>query len=102
MIQRMRAFTVILPLSLAFVGLGLGLAQAGDEAKPCRATTFKIPAVKSACEAGGQKAVQKLMKAAVDKAKAAGTAMKCLDCHNDLKAYELKGSDPVGQIKPWL
>ncbi len=79
-------------------------AADGEEAPPCVAKSFKIDKVKAACEAGGQKEVKKIMKAAAKKAKAAGVeeGMKCKDCHVDLKSYKLKGDDPVGAIKKWL
>ena len=79
-------------------------AEDGEAEKPCVAKTFKIDKVKAACDAGGQKAVKKLMQDAAKKAKAAGVeeGMKCKDCHVDLKDYKLKGSDPVGEIKKWL
>jgi hypothetical protein len=97
-------------LAAAFSALFLGgvasSASAADDAapKPCVNSSFKIAKVKEACDAGGKKAATKLMKDAVKKAKAAGETegMKCKDCHVDLKAYKLKGDDPVGRIKKWL
>jgi len=88
-------------------GLAASSASAadGDEPTPCNAKTFKIAKVKAACESGGQKAVKKLMKAAVKKAKAAGVTegMKCKDCHESLKTFDNKGGKAsVDRIKKWL
>ncbi len=79
-------------------------AEEGDAPKPCVAKTFKIKKVENACKTGGSKVVKAMMKKAKKKAEAAGEGegMKCKDCHVDLKAYKLKGDDPVGKIKKWL
>ncbi len=86
--------------TLFTLGLGIGLAQA-DDPKPCNAKSFKLPAVESACKTGGQPAAKKLMKKAVDKAKAAGEDMNCKTCHNDLKTFDLKDGAVEGLAK-WL
>ena len=96
------AFSAIFAAGL--VGASANAADEGEAPKPCVAKTFKIAKVQQLCESGGQKPVKDLMKKAVKKAKAAGVTegMKCKDCHVDLKAYKLKGDDPVGAIKKWL
>ena len=96
------AFSAIFAAGL--VAPSANAADEGEADKPCVAKTFKIDKVKAACESGGQKAAKKLMQDAAKKAKAAGAeeGMKCKDCHVDLKAYKLKGTDPVGEIKKWL
>lgn len=87
--------------SMFCAGLWTSQAQA-DDPKPCTAKSFKIAKVKAACEAGGQPAAKKLMKAATKKAKAAGETMTCKTCHDNLKTFSLAGDDPVGKIKKWL
>jgi len=96
------AFSVVFAAGL--VASSANAAEEGDAPKPCVATSFKISKVGATCKSGGQPAVKKMMKAAVKKAKAAGVTegMKCKDCHEDLKTYTLKGTDPVGAIKKWL
>lgn len=98
--SRRLALSLSLPL-VAAAGLFVGAAQA-DGPKPCAATSFKIAQVEAACKSGGQPAAKKMMKKATDKAKAAGVDMDCKTCHVDLKAFALKGSDPVGDLKKWL
>lgn len=94
--------TITATLALLFgFGLFVGQAQA-DDPKPCASTSFKIAAVKSACERGGQPEAKKLMKAAVKKAKDAGESMNCKTCHEDLKTYKLAGANPVAELKKWL
>lgn len=97
---RRLALSLALPIAAA-LGLFVGAAQAGDP-KPCTAKSFKISQVEAACKSGGQTAAKKMMKKAVDKAKAAGTDINCKTCHVDLKAFALKGSDPVGDLEKWL
>ena len=41
------------------------------------------------------------MKGAVKKAKAAGTDLQCLSCHEDVKDFHLK-SNAVADLKKWL
>jgi hypothetical protein len=101
-LRRPRLFALSLSLPLvAAVGLFVGAAQA-DDPKPCSAKSFKIAQVEAACKSGGQAAAKKMMKKATDKAKAAGTDINCKTCHVDLKAFALKGKDPVGDLKKWL
>lgn len=95
------ASLVVLLSGLLVGGLVSGSAAA-DDPKPCLATSFKIAKVEAACNSGGQDKVKTMMKAAVKKAKAAGESMTCKSCHNSLKTYDLKGDDPVGEIKKWL
>jgi hypothetical protein len=73
---------------IASLGLAAGLgvfasptiASAGDDC-----SKLKVDKVKAVCSKGGQKAVQKAMKAA---SKAAG--MDCKDCHANQKDYAFK------------
>lgn len=95
------ASLVVLLGGLLVGGLVSGSAAA-DDPKPCLAKSFEIAKVEAACNSGGQDKVKTMMKAAVKKAKAAGESMTCKSCHNSLKTYDLKGDDPVGEIKKWL
>lgn len=92
---------VVLLSALLVGGLVSGTAAA-DDPKPCLAKKFEIKKVEAACKSGGQDKVKTMMKAAVKKAKAAGESMTCKSCHNSLKTYDIKGDDPVGDIKKWL
>lgn len=86
----MNARSVRLAVSLAAVfvaGLVVSTASA-DGPKPCLRTP-ETAQVKAACEKGGQDAAKKMMKAMVDKSKAAGNEIKCNACHENLKTYEL-------------
>ncbi len=79
-------------------------AHAGDDDaanKPCTTTKFSQPSVEKACKEGGRKAAQKLMKDLVKKAKAAGKDVKCLDCHKDVKNFELK-PNAVTDLEPLI
>ncbi len=68
-----------------------GDSPASEEmgAGSCRATSFEFDEVKAACDEGGVKQAQKLMKEYVKKAKAAGDKLKCSSCHVNTKTYEL-------------
>jgi hypothetical protein len=83
--------------ALAFVPPSV--ARADGEA--CTAKKFEFKKVEDACKKGGRDAVKELMKAAVKKAKDAGKDVKCKNCHEDLKAYDLK-SNAVDDLKPWI
>ena len=72
---------------------------AGDS--PCTATSFKFGAVRSACERGGRPEVKGVMKNVTNKAKAAGTELKCTSCHTSTKTYELK-DNAVEDLRKWL
>jgi hypothetical protein len=75
--------------------------DSADDAKACTTTDFKYPAVKAACKEGGRKAAKKLMKAAMDKAKAAGKDWKCKHCHENMKDYKLT-AEAVNDLKPFI
>jgi hypothetical protein len=60
-----------------------------------------LAAVETACKTGGRKAVKPIMKAAVQRAKAAGTDLKCTSCHEDTEDYKTK-SNAVKDMKPWI
>lgn len=62
---------------------------------------LKLSQVKAACDAGGQKAVKKLMREAVKKAKADGKKWKCTECHTSTKTYDLKPG-AADKLKPYL
>ena len=94
--------TVAVAFSCLFAfGISIGSAAAADP-KPCVATSFAIPAVKAACESGGQAAAKKLMNKAKKAATDRGEEFKCKDCHKDLKGYELVGPDAVTRLKSLL
>ncbi len=96
------SFVPFAALSTVFAfGLLTGAAQAEDP-KPCVAKTFKVAAVKEACESGGQKAAKKLMNKAKKAATAAGEEFKCKGCHKDLKTFELTGPKAVEDLKRFL
>lgn len=99
MIQR-RPRLVLALVSVFCVGLAVSSASA-DGPKPCLKTTYAVAQVKAACDSGGQDAVKKLMKAAVDKAKAAGADTKCVSCHENLKDFALT-ANAVADLRPLL
>ncbi len=70
-------------------------------ANACKAARFSIPRVKEACESGGRVAAKAVMKEAVNKAFAAGSSLKCGDCHANQKDYTLK-KDAVAELEKWL
>lgn len=76
-------------------------ASAAAPADPCRASSFKTGAVRSACASGGRPAAKQVMKAAVKKAKDAGTSFKCSSCHTDSSNYGLTGN-AQSDLRPWL
>ena len=63
--------------------LAPSVAHAGDDAKPCKATSFTYQAVKDACAKGGQKEAKKLMGATLKKAKEKNPEWKCSHCHKE-------------------
>lgn len=71
----------------------------GDQ--PCKASTFHVKAVESACREGGRAAAKDLMKQAVANAKAKGVSLKCTSCHVDQKSYALQ-PDAVKELARWL
>lgn len=85
--------------ALFSLGLVLGGDASAEDPKPCVAAT--LPKVKAACEKGGQAEVKKLMKAVVDKAKAAGKETKCLSCHENLKDFK-QTANAMADLKPLL
>ena len=62
---------------------------------------YEFSQVKAACESGGAKAVKKLMKDTVKKAKADGKKWKCSTCHVDQKKYENKPG-AVDKLREYL
>lgn len=82
------------------VAASFGHARA-DGPKPCNKTSYEIAQVQAACSAGGQDAVKTLMKAAVDKGKAAGKEIKCASCHSSLKDFTLT-PNAVADLRPLL
>lgn len=85
----MRLSKLITPVAVAALiasGFAAGVASAEDP-KPCSKPT--LPQVKAACDRGGQAEAKKMMKAIVDKAKAAGKDTKCVSCHANLKDFAL-------------
>jgi hypothetical protein len=65
------------------------------------ATSFKFAAVRNACEHGGRPEVKALMKNMTKKAEAAGTELKCNNCHSSLKTYDLR-DNAVTDLRKWL
>jgi len=89
--------------AFALVGAIVGAstsARAGDEA--CTSQRFELPAVKTACEAGGRAAAKKLMNDAMKKAKAAGEQVTCKSCHTDVKASFALTPNAVDELRKWL
>lgn len=83
---------------VASLGLAAGLAiyTAPVSAADCSASV-KDAAVKSHCTKGGQAAVKKAMKEAVDAANAAGEKVdgkkiECKTCHENSSDFKLNGS----------
>jgi hypothetical protein len=68
---------------------------------PCQTKNFHYSQIAGACKSGGRKAAKGVMKGVVQKAKAAGTELKCTSCHEDMKDFHLK-SNAVGDLKNWL
>lgn len=68
---------------------------------PCKAASFSVARVEEACSKGGRTAAKGVMKDAVGKALAAGTTLRCSDCHSEQRDYTLK-PDAVAQLKKWL
>jgi hypothetical protein len=68
---------------------------------PCKAARFSVGRVGDACSKGGRTAAKGVMKDAIGKALAAGTTLKCSDCHAEQRDYTLK-PDAVAQLKKWL
>jgi hypothetical protein len=91
----------VMALSAALAGLAPTVAHAEDDDGACTAKTFNFKKVEAACKSGGRAAVKDLMKAATKKAKEAGTKIKCKDCHESLKTYDLK-DNAVKDLKPWI
>lgn len=85
--------------SASLAALSPSVARAGDDA--CTTKKFHYKKVEEACKSGGRKAAKEVMKAAVKKAKAAGEKIKCKDCHESMKTYELK-DNAVDDLKPWI
>jgi hypothetical protein len=93
--------STMLVLGAMFVaGLSLSSASA-DGPKPCINANSEFAAVKAACAKGGQDEAKKMMKALVDKQKAAGNDIKCAGCHENLKDYKLK-SNGKADLKKYL
>lgn len=71
--------------------------------KPCTTKKFATATVKKACADGGQKAVKKVMKDVVKKARKAGDdkVSGCLDCHEDLKSFK-RNKNAVKLIKKYI
>jgi len=70
-------------------------------AEPCRAASFSIARVRSACDNGGRPGAKRVMKEAINKATATGKLLKCGDCHSNMRDYALK-SDAVEKLERWL
>ncbi len=95
----MRKLVPLAPLVLGL--LAASIAARADGPKPCTATKFAVPAVEAACKSGGQAEAKKLMKQAVDKAKATGAAVNCKSCHTDLGTFALS-PNATTDLKQWL
>jgi hypothetical protein len=76
-------------------------ASAYKGSDPCRATSFSVDRVRSACANGGRAAAKRVMKDAIGKATATGQSLRCSNCHADQKDYALK-ADAVSELKRWL
>ena len=76
-------------------------ASAYKGAEPCRAESFTIARVRTACENGGRPGAKRVMKEAINKAVATGKLLKCADCHSNTTDYALK-SDAVNKLQSWL
>ena len=76
-------------------------ASAYKGPEPCRAASFSIERVRSACENGGRPGAKRVMKDAINKATATGQLLKCGDCHSNTRDYSLK-SDAVDKLQRWL
>jgi hypothetical protein len=57
---------------------------------------LKIAEVKAVCGKGGQAAVKKSMKAAMDEANKGGAKLECKSCHTDQKEYATNGEAEKG------
>ena len=98
----MRKFSVLVPFAPLLLGLfAASFVARADGPKPCTATKFAVPAVEAACKAGGQAEAKKVMKQAVDKAKATGAAVNCKSCHTDLTTFALS-ANATTDLKKWL
>jgi hypothetical protein len=76
-------------------------APAYKGAEPCRAASFTIERVRTACENGGRPGAKRVMKEAINKAVATGKLLKCGDCHSSTSDYTLK-PDAVDKLQSWL
>lgn len=77
------------------------VASAYKGPEPCRAASFTIERVRTACENGGRPGAKRVMKEAINKATATGQLLKCGDCHSNTRDYSLK-SDAVDKLQRWL
>lgn len=68
---------------------------------PCKASSFSVTRVGNACATGGRSGAKGVMKDAISKALAAGTTLKCGDCHAEQRDYTLK-ANAVEQLEKWL
>lgn len=90
----------MLLLGAMFVA-GLSMSASAEPPKPCINPNSEFAQVKAACAKGGQDEAKKMMKALVDKQKAAGNEIKCNGCHENLKDYKLK-SNGKADLKKYL
>lgn len=67
----------------------------------CKAARFSVARVGAACATGGRTGAKGVMKDAIGKALAAGTTLRCSDCHAEQRDYTLK-PNAVAQLEKWL
>jgi hypothetical protein len=79
--------TFILALFAVLGSIGAQQLASAEDPKPCAKSSYAILELDKACKSGGQLAAKKLMKAAVDKARAAGKEMTCKTCHSSLSDF---------------
>jgi hypothetical protein len=87
-------------LLVALLAAGGLLGASEGPQNPCTAEKFYFPKVETACAAGGRKAANKLMKAAMKNAKASGVSMTCKSCHTDTKSWGLT-DNAIEDYRQW-
>lgn len=92
----------LIALVLGFVGVvgtvTLSSREAGAGAA-CKRTTFETKMVADACQAGGQAAAKKEMKAFLKKAKKKDATLECNSCHTKLAPNYPLTADGLAKFK---
>lgn len=93
--------TFLLAFFAMLGSIGAQQIASAEDPKPCAKSSYALQQLDAACKSGGQIAAKKLMKAAVDKARAAGKEMTCKTCHSSLSDFATL-PNATADLKPLL